>query len=82
MITGTYSLTQQAIALNMLPRMVVQHTSETQSGQIYMPQINTMLMVGVLLLVLLFGSSSALVERLWHRRFGRDDRDAYRCCSW
>ena len=59
-ITGTYSLTQQAIALNMLPRMVVTHTSETQSGQIYMPQINTFLMVGVLLLVLMFRSSSAL----------------------
>ncbi|KKB84887.1 potassium transport protein Kup [Devosia limi DSM 17137] len=59
-ISGTYSLTQQAIALNMLPRMVVRHTSETQSGQIYMPQINTMLMLGVLLLVLSFGSSSAL----------------------
>ncbi len=59
-ITGTFSLTQQAIALNMLPRMVVTHTSETQSGQIYMPQINTFLMVGVLLLVLLFRSSSAL----------------------
>jgi KUP system potassium uptake protein len=59
-ISGTFSLTQQAIALNMLPRMVVMHTSETQSGQIYMPQINTMLMVGVLLLVLAFGSSSAL----------------------
>ncbi|QQR40219.1 potassium transporter Kup [Devosia rhizoryzae] len=59
-ITGTYSLTQQAIALNMLPRMVVQHTSATQSGQIYMPQINTMLMIGVLLLVAIFGSSEAL----------------------
>lgn len=59
-ISGTYSLTQQAIALNMMPRMVVQHTSETQSGQIYMPQINTMLMIGVLMLVLGFGSSSAL----------------------
>jgi KUP system potassium uptake protein len=59
-ISGTYSLTQQAIALNMLPRMMVLHTSETQSGQIYMPQINTMLMVGVLLLVLAFGSSSEL----------------------
>jgi KUP system potassium uptake protein len=59
-ISGTYSLTQQAIALNMMPRMVVQHTSATQSGQIYMPQINTMLMVGVLMLVLGFGSSSAL----------------------
>jgi len=59
-ISGTYSLTQQAIALNMLPRMVVQHTSETQSGQIYMPQINSMLMIGVLVLVVAFGSSSAL----------------------
>ncbi len=59
-ITGTYSLTQQAIALNMLPRMVVQHTSATQSGQIYMPQINTMLMIGVLVLVVAFGSSAEL----------------------
>lgn len=59
-ITGTYSLTQQAIALNMLPRMVVHHTSATQSGQIYMPQINTMLMIGVLVLVAAFRSSEAL----------------------
>src|SRR5690606_13200548 len=59
-ITGTYTPTQQAIALNMLPRMVVQHTSATQSGQIYMPQINTMLMIGVLILVAAFQSSSAL----------------------
>jgi len=59
-ITGTFSLAQQAIALNMLPRMVVQHTSETQSGQIYMPQINAMLMLGVLVLVVVFGSSAAL----------------------
>ena len=59
-ISGTYSLAQQAIALNNLPRMVVLHTTETQSGQIYMPQINTMLMIGVLVLVLMFGSSSAL----------------------
>jgi len=59
-ISGTYSLTQQAIALNILPRMVVLHTSETQSGQVYMPQINTMLMIGVLLLVVAFGSSTAL----------------------
>ncbi|MBU1334014.1 MAG: potassium transporter Kup [Alphaproteobacteria bacterium] len=59
-ISGTYSLTQQAIALNMLPRMVVEHTSETQSGQVYMPQINTMLMLGVLVLVVSFGSSEAL----------------------
>ncbi|WP_375451923.1 potassium transporter Kup [uncultured Devosia sp.] len=59
-ISGTYSLAQQAIALNMLPRLEVMHTSETQSGQIYMPQINTMLMIGVLVLVVIFGSSGAL----------------------
>ena len=40
-ITGAYSLTRQAMQLNLLPRMTVLHTSETQSGQIYMPQVNT-----------------------------------------
>jgi KUP system potassium uptake protein len=59
-ITGAYSLTRQAIALNLLPRMTVTHTSETQSGQIYMPQINSILMVLVILLVVSFGSSSSL----------------------
>jgi KUP system potassium uptake protein len=59
-ISGTYSLAQQAIALNFLPRMTVQHTSDTQSGQIYMPQVNTLLMVLVLVLVVSFGSSAAL----------------------
>jgi KUP system potassium uptake protein len=59
-ITGGYSLVRQAVALNLLPRMTVRHTSETQSGQIYMPQVNTMLLVGVILLVVGFGSSSAL----------------------
>jgi KUP system potassium uptake protein len=59
-ITGTYSLARQAIALNMLPRMTEVHTSATQSGQIYLPQINTMLMIGVLILVPAFGSSDAL----------------------
>lgn len=59
-ITGAFSLAQQAIALNLLPRMTVLHTSETQSGQIYMPQINGLLMVFVLLLVLSFGSSGSL----------------------
>jgi KUP system potassium uptake protein len=59
-ITGTYSLVRQAIALNMLPRMTEVHTSATQSGQIYMPQVNTMLMLGVLILVPSFGSSDAL----------------------
>ena len=59
-ITGAYSLTQQATALNLLPRMRVLHTSATQSGQIYMPQVNTALLFFVLVLVFSFGSSSAL----------------------
>jgi KUP system potassium uptake protein len=59
-ITGAYSLAQQAIALNLLPRMTVLHTSETQSGQIYVPQVNAILMVLVILLVVGFQSSSSL----------------------
>ncbi len=59
-ISGTYSLARQAIALNILPRMTEVHTSATQSGQVYMPQINMILMLGVLVLVPTFGSSDAL----------------------
>jgi KUP system potassium uptake protein len=61
-ITGAYSLTRQAIQLQLLPRLEVQHTSETQSGQIYMPQVNLLLLVGVVVLVLEFGSSAALAS--------------------
>jgi KUP system potassium uptake protein len=59
-ISGMYSLARQASAMNFLPRLTVLHTSETQSGQIYLPQINTILFVLVILLVASFGSSSAL----------------------
>jgi KUP system potassium uptake protein len=59
-ITGAFSLTRQSIQMQLLPRFHVMHTSETQSGQIYMPQVNFLLLVGVLLLVLGFGSSAAL----------------------
>ncbi|MGE0827796.1 MAG: potassium transporter Kup [Hyphomonadaceae bacterium] len=59
-ISGAFSLTQQAIQLGLLPRMEIRRTSETQYGQIYMPQVNWMLLAGVLLLTLAFGSSSAL----------------------
>lgn len=61
-ITGAYSLTRQAIQLQLLPRLQVLHTSETQSGQIYMPQVNILLLVGVVILVLEFGSSAALAS--------------------
>ncbi len=61
-ITGAYSLTHQAIQLGLLPRMEIRHTSEALAGQIYMPRINTLLLLGVLLLVVLFRSSSALAS--------------------
>lgn len=59
-ISGAYSLTQQAIQLGLLPRMQIQQTSAKKYGQIYMPQLNYMLMAGVLYLTFAFGSSSAL----------------------
>lgn len=61
-ITGAYSLTRQAIQLGLLPRFEIRHTSETQVGQIYMPRVNALLLIGVLFLVVLFRSSSALAS--------------------
>jgi KUP system potassium uptake protein len=61
-ITGAYSLTQQAIQLGLLPRFEIRHTSATQVGQIFMPRVNALLLLGVLLLVMLFRSSSALAS--------------------
>jgi KUP system potassium uptake protein len=61
-ITGAYSLTRQAIQLGLLPRFEIRHTSETHSGQIYIPRINMLLFVSVILLVLMFRSSSALAS--------------------
>jgi KUP system potassium uptake protein len=61
-ITGAYSLTQQAIQLGLLPRFEVRHTSPSLVGQIFMPRVNALLLVGVLLLVMVFRSSSALAS--------------------
>ena len=61
-ISGAYSLTRQAIQLGLLPRLEIRHTSESQFGQIYMPRVNTLLLIGVLLLVVLFKSSGALAS--------------------
>lgn len=61
-ITGAYSLIQQAIQLGFLPRVAIVHTSEDQYGQIYIPRVNLILLIGVLLLVLMFRSSSALAS--------------------
>src|SRR5205823_7489214 len=53
-ITGAYSLTRQAIQLGLLPRLEIRHTSETQVGQIFMPRVNTVLLLAVVLLAGLF----------------------------
>src|ERR1700675_1185698 len=61
-ITGAYSLTRQAVQLGLLPRFEVRYTSETHAGQIYLPRVNRLLLIGVLLLVLLFRTSSGLAS--------------------
>ena len=61
-ITGAYSLTRQAIQLGLMPRFEIRHTSEAHSGQIYIPRINMLLLIAVILLVALFRSSSALAS--------------------
>ena len=59
-ISGAYSMTKQAMQLGLLPRMTVQYTSAKEAGQIYMPAVNWILLVAVLLAVVGFGSSSAM----------------------
>jgi KUP system potassium uptake protein len=59
-ISGAYSMTKQAMQLGLLPRMQVQFTSAKEMGQIYMPGVNWVLLAGVLLAVVGFGSSSAM----------------------
>jgi KUP system potassium uptake protein len=61
-ITGAFSMMRQAVNLGLLPRLTVKHTSAEHSGQIYMPQINYILMIGVLFLVLSFKTSSNLAH--------------------
>src|SRR3989449_620756 len=60
LISGAFSLTQQSVHLRYLPRLSIIHTSRSEFGQIYVPAVNTALMVGCLLLVIGFRSSSAL----------------------
>jgi KUP system potassium uptake protein len=59
-ISGAYSLTQQAMQLGFLPRMRVLYTASHEKGQIYMPLVNWLLAIGTLAAVLIFGSSDAL----------------------
>jgi KUP system potassium uptake protein len=61
-ITGAFSLVRQSIQLGLLPRLEIQHTSETLEGRIFVPRVNRLLLIGVLLLVLMFKSSDALAN--------------------
>ena len=60
LISGAFSLTQQAVQLGYSPRLDIEHTSSHEMGQIYVPQVNWALMVGTIAIVLGFRSSSAL----------------------
>jgi KUP system potassium uptake protein len=61
-ISGAYSMARQCMQLGFLPRMTVRHTSTTEEGQIYVPQVNSALMVGVVILVLAFKTSDNLAS--------------------
>ena len=67
-ITGAFSLIAQAMQLGLLPRFEVRYTSATHAGQIYLPRVDRLLLIGVVLLVL-FSVPRAAGFGLWHRRF-------------
>ncbi|MCW8087786.1 potassium transporter Kup [Sabulicella glaciei] len=60
MISGAYSIARQCVQMGFSPRLEVRHTSATEEGQIYMPQVNSALLIGVIILVLEFRDSEAL----------------------
>ncbi|MGN7806328.1 potassium transporter Kup [Ensifer sp. 22521] len=59
-ITGAFSLARQAVHLGFLPRLLIKFTSETNTGQIYVPAVNVLLFVGVIVLIFSFGDSESL----------------------
>ena len=59
-ITGAFSITRQAIQLGLFPRQLIRHTSESVAGQIYLPRVNWLLFVGVLIVTLMFRESGKL----------------------
>ncbi len=61
-ISGAFSVTQQAIQLGFVPRLSILHTSETEHGQVYIPFVNWVLMIAVIILVLTFRNSSNLAS--------------------
>ena len=60
LISGAFSLTRQAMQLGYAPRLDVEHTSSQEVGQVYVPEVNTVLAIGTILIVIGFGSSDAL----------------------
>jgi KUP system potassium uptake protein len=62
LISGAFSIARQCVQLGVLPRMTVTHTSSMEEGQIYVPQINTALLLGVLVLVFAFRTSDNLAS--------------------
>jgi len=75
-ITGAFSLTRQAVQLGLLPRLEIRFTSEAHQGQIFVPKVNTFLLFGVIVLVLIFGSSSNLSHAYGVSVFGAMSVDA------
>ncbi|WP_421446714.1 KUP/HAK/KT family potassium transporter, partial [Agrobacterium tumefaciens] len=61
-ISGAYSMTRQAMQLGFLPRLQVHFTSASEAGQIFMPQVNRILLLAVVIVTIGFGSSSALAS--------------------
>ena len=62
LISGAFSMTGQAVQLGLFPRIDIRRTSETQAGQIFAPSINLIMMIGVILLLLIFQTSSHLAS--------------------
>ena len=62
LISGAFSLTMQAVQMGYLPRTQILHTNQDESGQIFIPQVNTSLSIACILLVVSFGTSSALAS--------------------
>ena len=59
-ISGAFSMSSEAARLGLLPRLGVRHTSKSEGGQIYIPEVNWTLFIGVLALILIFQTSSKL----------------------
>ena len=78
-ITGAFSMTQQAVQLGLLPRMDIRRTSETQAGQIFVPAVNRFLMLGVLMLLVVFQTSAQPGLGLWP---GGDRHHVHRPPCW